>query len=106
EPAGVAAIAEVGGTKDVDVEAVIALAPDLVLANQEENARAPLEALAARGVPLHVVFPRRVADGLALIARYARLFGVADRPAVKDLVRRAYALGVGDPEPATRRAFV
>jgi ABC-type hemin transport system substrate-binding protein len=37
----------VGGTKNVDALAVIALAPQLVIANQEESARLLLEALAA-----------------------------------------------------------
>ncbi|MCA9614767.1 MAG: ABC transporter substrate-binding protein, partial [Myxococcales bacterium] len=35
----------VGGTKDVDVEAVVALGPDLVLANREENTRRAVERL-------------------------------------------------------------
>ncbi|MBC7977260.1 MAG: ABC transporter substrate-binding protein, partial [Myxococcales bacterium] len=55
----VAAVPTIGGTKDVDVEAVVALEPDLVIANQEENTRVALEALAAR-VPVLVSLPRRV----------------------------------------------
>jgi ABC-type Fe3+-hydroxamate transport system substrate-binding protein len=43
EPRGrVERIPVCGGTKDIDVDAVAALEPDLVLCNQEENARAPL----------------------------------------------------------------
>ena len=38
----------VGGTKTVDVEAVLDLAPDLVVANREENVREQVEAIAAR----------------------------------------------------------
>ncbi|MEL1606827.1 helical backbone metal receptor, partial [Acinetobacter baumannii] len=38
-----------GGTKDVDVAAVAALSPDLVLCNKEENARPALEELARSG---------------------------------------------------------
>lgn len=77
----------VGGTKNVDVEAVLALEPQLVIANQEENTRATLEALAAR-VPIFVSLPRRVEDGVAHVARIARILQVAD--AAKDLVRRGY----------------
>lgn len=109
EPAGaVDGIPVVGGTKDVDVEAVMALAPDVVIGNQEENARPALEALAARGVAVFVLFPRRVADGLAVIARLARLFGVEQAPEVRALVKRAYDLGVKDEAaPAgAPRAFV
>src|SRR5690349_16332826 len=64
-------VAAVGGTKDVDVDAVLALAPDLVIANQEENTRVVLEALAQRA-PVLVSLPRRVADGISHLARLAR----------------------------------
>lgn len=84
-------VATVGGTKDVDVDAVIALAPDLVIANQEENTRTALEALAGR-VPLVVSLPRRVAHGIAHLARLARILGVADREPGRSLIRRGYAL--------------
>jgi ABC-type Fe3+-hydroxamate transport system substrate-binding protein len=77
----------VGGTKDVDVEAVLACAPELVVANQEENTRAALEALAAR-VPVLVSLPRTVEQGLAHVARLARALEVDAR----ELVRRGYAL--------------
>src|SRR5579885_1707941 len=45
----VAALPSVGGTKNPRVDDVCALEPDLVLANQEENTRGDLEAIAARG---------------------------------------------------------
>ena len=97
-------VAEVGGTKSIDVAAVLALAPDLVIANQEENARIPLEAIAAERIPVLVSLPRTVADGVAHVARLARVLGLAKHPEVKALVRRGYAL---PPEPAVRaRAFV
>jgi ABC-type Fe3+-hydroxamate transport system substrate-binding protein len=106
EPAGaVDAIATVGGTKDVDVEAVLDLAPDLVIGNQEENTRAALEALALRTRVL-VSMPRRVPDGLAHLARLARVLGVEREPAVVDLVRRGHALGSAPPPPARLTAFV
>jgi ABC-type Fe3+-hydroxamate transport system substrate-binding protein len=98
-----AALPTVGGTKDVDVEAVLALAPQLVIANQEENTRPVLEALAAR-VPVLVSLPRRVEDGVAHVARLARILGLADRDPARSLVRRGYQLPT-PPEP-TRRAFV
>lgn len=85
------AVATVGGTKDVDVDAVLGLAPDLVIANQEENTRGALEALAAR-VPVLVSLPRRVEQGIAHLARLARLLGVADREPARSLIRRGYAL--------------
>jgi ABC-type Fe3+-hydroxamate transport system substrate-binding protein len=84
-------VATVGGTKDIDVEAVLAAAPDLVIANQEENTRSALEALAHR-VPVLVSLPRRVEQGIAHLARIARLLGVADREPARSLIRRGYAL--------------
>src|SRR5262245_16926741 len=64
EPAEARSVATVGGTKDVDVEKVLALEPELVIANQEENGRAALEKIAGR-VPMLVSLPRRAADGIA-----------------------------------------
>lgn len=84
-------VATVGGTKDVDVAAVLALAPDLVIANQEENTRAALEAL-AQHVPVLVSLPRRVDQGIAHLARLARILGVVDGEPARSLVRRGYAL--------------
>jgi len=76
EPAEVQRIAEVGGTKDADVDAVRALEPDLVLANQEENARAGVEAMIAAGLPVHVSFPRTVAESTAYLRTLATLMDV------------------------------
>ena len=102
EPAGeVDAIPVVGGTKDVDPEAVLALAPDLILANQEENSRPPLERLAGARAPLFVAFPRRVADGVAHLARIARMARVDREPAVVAMVRRAYQ-AIKEAEEARR----
>ena len=81
----------IGGTKDVDVDAVLAAAPDLVIANQEENTRPALEALAQR-VPVLVSLPRRVDQGIAHLARLARILGVHDREPARTLVRRGYGL--------------
>lgn len=98
-----AAVPTVGGTKNVDVEAVLALGPQLVIANQEENTRPALEALAAR-VPVLVSLPRRVPDGVAHLARLARILAVGDREPARSLIRRGYQLA-GSRQP-TRRAFV
>jgi ABC-type Fe3+-hydroxamate transport system substrate-binding protein len=86
----VARVPSVGGTKNPRVDDVCDLAPDLVIANQEENTRADLEKLAERGIRVFVAFPKRVADGLAHLARLARIFGTESDAAVKDLVKRGY----------------
>jgi ABC-type Fe3+-hydroxamate transport system substrate-binding protein len=50
------------GTKNPEVEEILRLGPDLVLANREENRRREVEALLAAGVPVHLTEPRTVAD--------------------------------------------
>jgi ABC-type Fe3+-hydroxamate transport system substrate-binding protein len=80
----------VGGTKNPRVDEVLALSPDLVIANQEENTKGDLEALAQRGARVLVAFPKRVADGLAHMARLARIFGVEGDASVRALVKRGY----------------
>lgn len=103
EPAGqLDDVAVVGGTKDVDVEAVRALAPDLVLANQEENTRPHLEALAAAGVPVLVSMPRRVEAGVAHLARLARVLGVERTATCQALMRAAYAMRAPEAQSRVR----
>lgn len=48
----------VGGTKDPDLEAIVDLAPDLVVVDEEENRREDGEALTAAGLALHVLAVR------------------------------------------------
>jgi ABC-type Fe3+-hydroxamate transport system substrate-binding protein len=107
EPAGeVDDIPICGGIKDIDVDAVLELEPDLILCNQEENPRDPIADLVQRGCTVLVAFPCRVADALAHVARLARLFEVADRAEVVDLVRRGYnEIRLAAPTPA-RAIFV
>jgi ABC-type Fe3+-hydroxamate transport system substrate-binding protein len=59
----------VGGTKNPDVDAIVALAPDLVVVNDEENRVEDAEALTAAGLRLHSMSPRSVAAvGPAMVA--------------------------------------
>jgi ABC-type Fe3+-hydroxamate transport system substrate-binding protein len=85
-----ASVPSVGGTKNPRLEDIVRLEPDLVLGNQEENTRSDLEALAQRGVRVYVAFPKRVADGIAHLARLARVFRVEREPAVRELLKRGY----------------
>jgi len=84
------AVPTVGGTKNPKLDAILALSPDLVLANQEENTRGDVEALAQQGVRVYVAFPKRVAEGIAHMAKLARVFGVESDSHVKDLCKRGY----------------
>jgi ABC-type Fe3+-hydroxamate transport system substrate-binding protein len=55
-------LATVGGTKDPHVDEIVALAPDLVVVNDEENRREDADALLSAGVHLHSMSPRSVVD--------------------------------------------
>jgi len=86
----------VGGTKDPDIEAIVGLAPDLVVMCDEENRREDATALEAAGIVVHSCSPRSVADV---------------RPAL-DALARAVSADPGDrapqadPPPLGLRAFV
>jgi len=90
-PAGpLAAVPRVGGPKNPEVEQIIALQPDLVIANQEENRKVDVEALQAAGLPVWVTFPRTVAQTLEMLWDIVHLFGIADRAAGLVTIERAY----------------
>jgi ABC-type Fe3+-hydroxamate transport system substrate-binding protein len=90
--AEVTAIPTIGGTKNPRVADILDLAPDLVIANQEENSRRDVEALIERGVKVFVTMPRRFGDGMSLVARLARLIRSEDDPLAKDLVKSNYQI--------------
>ena len=71
-------VARVGGSKYPDVSKVLALRPDLVLANVEENRREDVSALRAAGIAVWVTYPRTVDDALDSLRR---MFGALERPA-------------------------
>ena len=52
----------VGGTKDPDVDAIVALRPDVVVLDREENRREDADALVAAGCAIHVTAVRSLAD--------------------------------------------
>jgi ABC-type hemin transport system substrate-binding protein len=81
-------LAHVGGTKDPDVAAIVALGPDLVVVDEEENRREDHDALVAAGLAVHVLAVRDLAHlddqmtGLAgaVGARWAPLGRIAEPP--------------------------
>lgn len=86
----VASIATVGGTKNADVDKIIELRPDIVFANQEENTKRDLEKIAQAGIAVYVSFPKRVADGLAHLAKLARILGMDADAIVRALLKKGY----------------
>lgn len=63
----VQSIPSVGGTKNPRVEQIVAMRPDLVIANQEENRREDVEALQANGIAVWVTFPRTVLESFNMM---------------------------------------
>lgn len=102
EPPGIGAIPAVGGTKNVDVEAVLDLRPDLVLANQEENARRDVDRLIAAGLRVHVSFPRTVAQSVDYLASLALLLGLEPERTVAQSREQLRELRARTPSPVLR----
>lgn len=71
----------VGGEKDPDLAKIRALAPDLVVANVEENRREHVETLRAWGIAVWVTYPRTVADGIRMIRELGALTATETRAA-------------------------
>jgi ABC-type Fe3+-hydroxamate transport system substrate-binding protein len=85
----------VGGTKDPNVDQIVALQPDLVVVNDEENRIEDHDALVLAGLDVHVV----------------RIRSVHDVPPQLDALRErlglpAVGMELPPPEPARVRAFV
>lgn len=97
----------VGGTKDPDLAAIGALAPDLVVVCEEENRREDAEALVAAGCPLEVLRIDAVADVPRELARLAERIGL-DPATVPTgaLPSEQIEAGANVPAPKRRRAFV
>ena len=64
----------VGGPKDFRVEEILRLRPDLVIANQEENAEILVRQLLERSIPVWMTFPHSVNDALKDLLDLAGLF--------------------------------
>jgi len=78
-PEGVATKVRVGGEKNPKLELIRDLGADLVIANVEENVREHVETLRAWGIPVHVTYPRTVADGIRLVGELGALLEAGPR---------------------------
>ena len=95
-------VSRIRGTKNPDVERIVELRPDLVLANAEENRASDLDALRAAGVSVYVTDIRTL-DGAFVSLR--RMLAVCGFPRVGWLAD-AEAAWRAVPEPAVRRRAV
>jgi ABC-type Fe3+-hydroxamate transport system substrate-binding protein len=99
------AVSRVGGTKYPDLERVLALAPDVVLMNVEENRREDAEALTSAGVAIQVCYPRTVDGALDELSALLIGLGAAQEPDWLQAARSAWAGVAGDAVPR-RRALI
>ena len=74
-----ASVPAVGGTKNPDRSKIRELAPDLVIANREENRREDVEALKRSGVHVVVTDPNTVRDAITMIRELGALLHLQQR---------------------------
>lgn len=98
--------ARIGGTKNPDLAAVAALAPDLVLANEEENRPADLAALRAMGLAVWVTRVRTLTEAFSALHRMITLACGLPEPAWLDLAKASWAQRPGTDDGAARTAIV
>jgi ABC-type Fe3+-hydroxamate transport system substrate-binding protein len=79
EPRAARVVENVGGTKDPDVPRIIALCPDLVIANREENRREDVEAMQAAGLRALLTDPNTVEEAAVMIRELGTLLDADDR---------------------------
>jgi ABC-type Fe3+-hydroxamate transport system substrate-binding protein len=96
EPAAAtAAVPKIGGTKNPDLKAIVELAPDLVIANAEENRREDIEQLRAAGIVVFTTYPRKISAAVESIIKLGATLG-CDGPA--QAMAREIVLAVSEIE--------
>jgi ABC-type Fe3+-hydroxamate transport system substrate-binding protein len=103
-PAGLDVV-RVRGTKNPDIETVIALEPDLVVANFEENRPADLDLLRAAGIPVWVTVVRTLPEALSGLAEMLAACGL-DEPSWLASARETWADVLADPPAPERTAVI
>jgi ABC-type Fe3+-hydroxamate transport system substrate-binding protein len=96
----------VGGTKTPDVAAIVALRPDLVIVDREENRAEDADALLAAGIRLHVLHVRALADVQPSLRHLARRLGLDPGRLVPPAPAGHDALGPAPGPAVGRRAFI
>jgi ABC-type Fe3+-hydroxamate transport system substrate-binding protein len=96
-------VVRIRGTKNPDTRAIIALAPDLVVANQEENRELDVQRLRNAGVPVWVTRIRSVDEAFSSIER---LFDVALGWQVPGWLPEARGRWAAPPAPGGPRVAV
>ena len=91
-----------GGTKNPKTDEIVALRPDVVLVNTEENRAPDVEFLRAAGLAVHETFPRTVVEARDAVVELGELLG-AQAPAARMAAEIDQALEQArDSAPAQR----
>ena len=91
-PEAAQSLAQVGGGGGLDLEAIMALQPDLVVAWQSGNPRGQVERLQSLGITVFSSEPRRLQDVPATLRRLGRLAGTESVAAAQaDSFNRRFA---------------
>ena len=93
-------LVHVGGTKNPDIDAIVALAPDVVVMDREENRLEDHDELIRRGLSVFVSDVRTVDQALALVDDLCALVGVQQPLSLRT------DLPVAAPAVERRTAFV
>ena len=96
-------VVRVGGTKNPETGRILPLAPDLVIANEEENRAPDLAALRAAGAEVLVTEIRDVPQAFRELARVLDACGVTARPRWLDEAEHTWS---SLPEPGIRLTAV
>ncbi|MEU5141607.1 helical backbone metal receptor [Streptomyces sp. NPDC021139] len=92
-------VVRVGGTKNPKTDRILSLAPDLVVANEEENRAPDLDALRAAGAEVLVTEVRTLPQAFTELDRVLTACGAPSRPRWLDEAQAAWA----DPPAPARR---
>ncbi|MFI6392101.1 helical backbone metal receptor [Nonomuraea sp. NPDC050540] len=95
-------VTRVRGTKNPDLDAIVRLRPDVVLANFEENREQDILALREAGIPVWGTVIRTVEEAFTSLARMFELACRTPAPPWLGAARAAWDL----PEPAVRASAV
>jgi ABC-type Fe3+-hydroxamate transport system substrate-binding protein len=106
-PRAVGRVVKIGGTKKVNVERVLELEPDLIVAVKEENGKKDVEALAGAGVPVFIGAPETVDEAVRMLRDLAER---VEAPLAEDVLvpveRVAERLRIRTRRGSRRRVFV
>ena len=91
---------KVGGTKDPKLDEIVALSPDVVLMNDEENRREDYEALTEKGVDCYSTMPRTIKETASMVRSIAAVLGGSPKGEViaKDIEERALRVATSAAE--------